>query len=183
MSTGALAAIAAAASVVKGIAGVEAGEAQARAFRLQAQQARITANQQAIQRLDKLDTIISSQNAAIGKSGFAPSSGSFSAIQTSDFNNFARDQRLADLQTSITQSSLESQASSAESVGFLNFLGSLVGAGVSAVGAFKGGGGVFTSKGSAFDPNAQGSLVNKLFSQKATGFGTPSLARFDEEGF
>lgn len=114
-------------------------------------QTRLQANEKTIANQSKLQRVISTSRAEAGAAGFDPGDASFRAIENNDFNNFATDQRIDNLneRANIDSLNLESQQSSeAASIGEL---GAVTGLGMNlfASNSFTNYGN--TNKGSLFD--------------------------------
>ena len=101
---------------------VEASNEQEEAEQLQEEQlktpgenARAAAARQAVVRDQKLEAIQSQQRAAAVAHGMALSSGAFSALQEASFNNFAQDNKIANMNLQITEDDINGRIDAARS--------------------------------------------------------------------
>jgi len=131
-ATAAAGVIAAGSAVAQGVASKNASEAQAIGLEQQADQAARVAEEQGIQRRERLLNTLAGQNLLTGASGTA--GGSVEALRLTDINEFEREQRRAEALSLTEQSVYSSRASGARSMGRQRLTGSLLNAGTSLAG-------------------------------------------------
>ncbi len=97
----------------------QAGEEE-RAIRERETQNRIAADQQAIQRANKLRKVLGAQNAQAAASGISVGSSSLKAIEVSSINEAAQDQQLSNLQLDIENTNLERKKKEVQGAAMFN---------------------------------------------------------------
>lgn len=107
-------------------------EAQVSALRLQQQQEQLAAATASNQRLTQVQKIISAQNANIGASGLAPTSASFSAIQTDTLNQASKDEKIANINEQWKQTALGQDISNTQEQDVYGTIGNLFDTGIDA---------------------------------------------------
>lgn len=96
-------------ALLGGVEQERAAQAQRRALTLRQQQEEIAAKQREVQRIDKLEGVLSTQRAIQGARGGSLASPSFVAIQRSSINNFAQDQNADNLNVDFQREAEETQ--------------------------------------------------------------------------
>lgn len=133
---GVVAAIAAAAGAVTEIVskGVETRQ-RVEALRRQQQQIQIQADNQKLERSDQLEKTVSAARAEEAARGLSLGSASFSAIQSNSFNDFARDERITNLNTNYKIGAINNEISNINGVEAFDDLGAAFGAAAGIAGA------------------------------------------------
>lgn len=109
----------------------ETNEARQTALRQRMAQEKLAANNATLQRQRRLQEIISRQNAEVGARGFDPASASFKAIQSDTFDEFAQDQKAANLSLSFEEQAINNEMESSSEGAFLGAVGDILGTGMS----------------------------------------------------
>jgi len=118
------------AGLLKTWANQRSADSQVESLRLEAQQEQLAAATASNQRLTQVQKIISAQNANIGASGLAPSSASFSAIQTDTLNQASQDQKTADLNAMMKQTAINQEISNTQEQAKYSLWGNLFDTGI-----------------------------------------------------
>jgi hypothetical protein len=93
---------------------------------LQKKQARVLALQHDIRREKKMEQVLAARNVASAQQGVT--GGSFSAANIADFEAFAEDQRISDLNSMMKQTSLSLQESNVMNEAIIGSMGDIFGA-------------------------------------------------------
>jgi hypothetical protein len=90
-----------------------AGQAQQMQLDMQAKNEQIRANEESIQRRERLLDSLAMQSARTGAGGVKQTSGTAINIQETDIGKFEREQRVADVSTKMSQKALKMKGKSA----------------------------------------------------------------------
>jgi len=103
----------------KTFAGIMTANSQAAALRKQALQERLKADQDALQRTNRMKQLFGTTEAMAGARGFSVASPSFKAIEREDFNQYADEQHIADLNTQFQQDAIRQQRQNIDNQAFI----------------------------------------------------------------
>ena len=108
-----------------------AASAQKHQLELKRQQNELQASEQSEKESDQVLSVLSSQKAQLGASGFSPSSQGFFAIQKDTFNKYAEDQKLRDANKSIVDNQIEDSINQTKDASIFGIAGAALNAGLS----------------------------------------------------
>lgn len=100
-------------------ASLRASQAQTKAIRQQMLEERLKADTEAVARADKMKRLYGTTEAMAGARGFSVASPSFKAIENEDFNQYAQEQKIADINEQLQQSALQQQVQNIDNQAFL----------------------------------------------------------------
>lgn len=103
-----------------------AAEETAASLRFQMAQTRLKAAEKTRIRQRQIERVISRQKAEVGMRGIDPGSATFKAIQQDSFDEFARDQKAANLTLQAQEQYFNSKIQAANQSGFLSAVGDVV---------------------------------------------------------
>jgi hypothetical protein len=103
----------------KTFASLRASAAQSKAIREQMLQERMKADQEALARTDKMKRLFGTTEAMGGARGFSIASPSFKAIEDEDFNQYAQEQKIGDINEQLQEDALRQQAQNIDNQAFL----------------------------------------------------------------
>ncbi len=102
----------------------EQAHAQRRAAAVQRQQAELQAANQSNKEASQMMDIMSTQNAREAAAGVAPSSQSFFAIEKDTFNKYAEDQRMRDINKTLTEDQVKNRMNQIDDAEMFSLAGS-----------------------------------------------------------
>ena len=116
-------------SIAKSVLGFAESDEQERMLNERELASEVSANNQTIERQQSLRRVLGAQVAGEAARGIVPSGGSFSAIQTDTFNEFAQDQEAANLNEDIRKESFEQAKRNAKNKAIFGAVGNIFEAG------------------------------------------------------
>ena len=122
-AAGAMVAITAASAAMQAEAQYSASEEQKDQLAIQRRQAEMKALDQSNKETDQVRSILSSQRAKEAAAGVSPSSQSFFAIQRDTFNKYAQDQKVRDVNQTLTEQEISRKMNQIDTQEFFGLAG------------------------------------------------------------